>query len=112
MKSILTISSNIALPVTIAPPAQHVHVILNRYAKRSGIAFEQMEKAIRKQISVRIPNNYPEIARAINLGAPVPLDGRSEFTSALEQWARVILPPPRSTPRMRDQNITLSESWI
>jgi pilus assembly protein CpaE len=83
-------------------PSEHVHVVLNRHSKRSGIADDQIEKAIRKRIGLRVPNDYPAIARAVNTGTPVALDRRSEFAAALEHWAKMVVPMANgSTPNGR-----------
>lgn len=68
-------------------PPSHIHVVLNRHSKKSAITDEQIEKAIRKRISFRVPNQYVDIARAINTGAPAQPDRRSELGVAFEQWA-------------------------
>lgn len=65
-------------------PPERVHVVLNRYTKRPLISDEQMERALRKKISVRVPNEYLELSKAINAGAPIPRGHSSGFLAAVQ----------------------------
>ena len=68
-------------------PQDRVRLILNRHAKRTLISDEQIERALRKRISIRIPNDYNQVSKAINAGAPMMPNTRSEFTSAISTWS-------------------------
>jgi pilus assembly protein CpaE len=63
-----------------------LQIILNRYSKRGLLSDERIEKALNRKISLRIPNSYHEVIRAINAGEPISA-GRSDFGGAIQKWA-------------------------
>lgn len=67
-----------------------IHVILNRYSKKGPLSDDRIEKALGREISLRVPNSYNEVIRAINTGTPIP-SGRSDFGAAIEKWARELV---------------------
>ena len=67
-----------------------VEIILNRYTKRSPLSDERIEKALNRKISLRVPNNYNEVIRAINAGEPIS-SGRSDFGAAIQKWAGEVI---------------------
>jgi pilus assembly protein CpaE len=69
--------------------SENIHVVLNRHSKRGPLSDDRIEKALGRKISVRVPNSYSEIVRAINAGEPIPA-GKSEFATAIQKWARVV----------------------
>lgn len=68
-----------------------VQIVLNRHSKRGPLSDEKIEKALQRNISVRIPNSYAEVIRAINAGAPITNEQRSDFSSAIQDWARMLM---------------------
>lgn len=70
--------------------ANKIHIALNRYSKRGPLADDRIEKALGRKISVRVPNSYNEVIKAINAGAPI-ASGKSDFGEAIQAWARNIL---------------------
>jgi pilus assembly protein CpaE len=69
--------------------AQDVEIVLNRHSKRGPLSDDRIEKALGRSISVRVPNSYNEVIKAINSGAPIP-SGKSDFGAAIQKWARDI----------------------
>jgi pilus assembly protein CpaE len=67
-----------------------LHVIVNRHSSNGAIGIEQIEKAIRVPVQVRISNNYAECQRAINLGEPVSAEKKTEFVSQMAKWAETL----------------------
>jgi pilus assembly protein CpaE len=67
--------------------ANKIHIVLNRHSKRGPLADDRIEKALGRKISVRVPNSYNEVIKAINAGAPI-ASGRSDFGEAIQVWAR------------------------
>jgi pilus assembly protein CpaE len=63
-----------------------IEIILNRYSKRGPLSDEQIEKALNRSISFRIPNSYNEVIRAINAGEPI-FSRKSDFGAAIQKWA-------------------------
>ena len=69
--------------------ANKIQIVLNRHSKRGPLADDRIEKALARKISVRVPNCYNEVIKAINAGTPVP-SGKSDFGEAIQSWARNI----------------------
>jgi pilus assembly protein CpaE len=70
--------------------ANKIQIVLNRHSKRGPLADDRIEKALGRKISVRVPNSYNEVIKAINAGAPI-ASGKSDFGEAIQAWARNIL---------------------
>ena len=66
-----------------------IQIVLNRHSKRGPLADDRIEKALGRKISVRVPNSYNEVIKAINAGAPIP-SGKSDFGEAVQGWARTL----------------------
>ena len=66
-----------------------IKVALNRHSRRGPLADEQIEKALGRNISIRIPNAYHEVVKAINAGEPISSD-RSDFAQAINRWAKEV----------------------
>jgi pilus assembly protein CpaE len=65
-----------------------IQVVLNRSSKKGPLSDERIEKTLGRPISVRVPNNYNDVVRAINTGAPISNGNRSDFTAAIQKWAQ------------------------
>jgi pilus assembly protein CpaE len=64
-----------------------MHVVMNRYGSREAVSVEQIEKAIRLPISIRIPNSFAELINAINIGELVMPGKKSAFAGQMTRWA-------------------------
>lgn len=67
-----------------------VEIVLNRHSKRGPLTDEQIEKALSRKISERIPNSYHEVIRSINSGEPI-ASNNSDFSAAIRNWARQLI---------------------
>jgi pilus assembly protein CpaE len=67
-----------------------LHVIINRYSSHGAIAVEQIEKAIRVPVEVRLCNAYAECQRAINVGEPIGPDKKSEISGQFTRWTAML----------------------
>jgi pilus assembly protein CpaE len=67
-----------------------LHVIINRYSSHGAIAVEQIEKAIRVPVEVRLCNAYTECQRAINVGEPIGPDKKSEISTQFSRWTSIL----------------------
>ena len=47
----------------------------------------EIEASLRRQIAVRIPNNYAQIVTAINAGMPIDRGRKSDLPTAFDAWA-------------------------
>lgn len=67
-----------------------VQFVLNRYSRRGPLSDEQIEKALGRPISLRVPNSYQDVVRAINSGEPL-ISNKSEFGAAIQSWMREVV---------------------
>src|SRR5204863_4415708 len=68
--------------------AANIRIILNRHSKKGPLTDEKVEKALQHQIDLKVPNSYNEVIRAINAGTPITAEDKSDFSLALDTWAR------------------------
>ena len=68
-------------------PKDRVQVVLNRHSKKGGITDGQIEKAIQRGITWKIPNAYHEVIKTINSGDPVAHIRSSDVARTLMAWA-------------------------
>lgn len=72
-------------------------VIVNRYSSHEAVTVEQIEKAIRLPVAIRVANNYGELVRSINVGEPVvSASGKSDFSIQLMSWATDLAAHPET----------------
>jgi pilus assembly protein CpaE len=69
---------------------EKLQVVINRYSSREAVTIEQIEKAVRLPIAIKVANNYSELVRSINIGEPVPADRKSDFSLQLMNWATAL----------------------
>jgi pilus assembly protein CpaE len=69
---------------------EKLQVVINRYSSREAVTIEQIEKAVRLPIAMKITNSYSELVRSINIGEPVPSDRKSDFSLQLMRWATAL----------------------
>src|ERR1700684_477051 len=67
-----------------------LQVIINRYSSREAVTIEQIEKAVHLPIAFKIPNNYSELVRSINIGEPVSSESKSDFAQQMMKWATAL----------------------
>lgn len=71
--------------------SEKVHVVLNRCSSRFAVNEEQIEKAIKQEVEVRLPNSYTDVVRAINLGEPLDPASKSEFAVQMSKWTNKLV---------------------
>lgn len=69
---------------------EKMHVVINRFSSRYAVKVEQIEKAVRLPVAIRLPNSYVELVRSVNLGEPVMHDAKSEFAAQMSKWATTL----------------------
>jgi pilus assembly protein CpaE len=70
---------------------EKMHVVINRFSSRYAVNVEQIEKAIRLPVAIKLPNNFIELVRSVNLGEPVSPKLKSEFALQMTQWAASVV---------------------
>jgi len=69
---------------------EKLQVVINRYSSHEAISIEQIEKAVRLPIAMKIPNSYSELVKSLNIGEPVSPGSKSAFSLQLEKWAAAL----------------------
>lgn len=64
-----------------------LQVIINRYSSHEAVTIEQIERAVHLPIAWKIPNNYGELVRSINIGEPLSAESKSDFSMLMTKWA-------------------------
>jgi len=64
-----------------------LQVVINRYSSHEAVTIEQIERAVHLPIAIKIPNNYAELVRSINIGEPLSADSKSDFCLQMTKWA-------------------------
>jgi pilus assembly protein CpaE len=64
-----------------------LQVVINRYSSHEAVTIEQIERAVHLPIAIKIPNNYGELVRSINIGEPLSADSKSDFSLQMTKWA-------------------------
>jgi Flp pilus assembly CpaE family ATPase len=77
-----------------------LQVIINRFSSHEAVTLEQIERAIHLPIAVKIANNYSELVRSINVGEPLALGSKSDFSAQMTTWAGSLAKP--ATPAVAE----------
>jgi pilus assembly protein CpaE len=83
-------------------PREKIRVILNRHHKKNVVSDAQIEKALEQKIFWRVPNQYPQVVKAIHEGDPVAQLSSSEVTRSLEAWAESIGKKPGTEVKKKE----------
>ena len=70
---------------------EKMHVVINRFSSRYAVQVEQIEKAIRLPVAIKLPNSYTELVRSVNLGEPLSPKRKTEFTMQFTKWANTVV---------------------
>jgi pilus assembly protein CpaE len=80
---------------------ERIRVVLNRHAKRGAITDDQIEKALRRKIYWKVPNDYQQVMRAIHGGDPPSQLSSSEVVRTVSAWAEQVGKRPDSKREKR-----------
>lgn len=69
---------------------EKLHIAINRHSSRDAVSVEQIEKAIRLPVEIRICNSYAECVRAINIGEPISAERKSEYSMQFSKWTQAL----------------------
>lgn len=90
---------------------EKVKVVLNRYLKRAAIADDQIEKALRRNISWKIPNQYGHVVKAIHGGDPTSQVSSSDVARYMMGWAESLGGKPAATNETKKVNKGIRGLW-
>jgi pilus assembly protein CpaE len=63
-----------------------VKVVINRFSAQHAVSIEQIEKAIRLPVAIKLPNSYSEVVRSGILGEPISPKQKSDFSAQIHKW--------------------------
>jgi pilus assembly protein CpaE len=89
-------------------PGEKVRVVLNRYHKRSPISDADIEKAIKRKLFWKVPNQYAHVVKTINGGDPISHLSNSDVMRSVQEWAEAINGKPEAEEKNRDSQGILS----
>ena len=91
-----------------------MHVVINRFSSRYAVSVEQIEKAIRLPIAIRLPNSYTELVRSVNLGEPVSSKTKSDFAAQCVKWANSLVGArvPAAAPAAQQKKASFVAMWM
>ena len=88
-----------------------MQVVINRVSSRYAVNVEHIEKAIRLPVAIRLPNSYAELVRSVNLGEPISLKTKSEFTTQFIQWANTLVGWTADVPKAKTKS-SIFAMWM
>lgn len=72
---------------------ERLKVVINRFSAQHAVSTEQIEKAIRMEIFMKLPNSYAEVVRSGILGEPIGPKQKSEFGAQITKWISTLAGP-------------------
>jgi pilus assembly protein CpaE len=70
---------------------EKVKIVINRFSSQHAVSIEQIEKAIRLPVTIKLPNSYAELARSALLGEPISPKQKTEFSMPILRWANTLV---------------------
>ena len=86
-------------------PRDKVRVVINRHMKGGAITDAQIEKAIRKNIFWKVPNQYNEVIRAINNGDPLSVSPKSDLMISMTEWTASLTGSQARGPKKQEKGM-------
>ena len=69
---------------------EKVKVVINRFSSQHALTIEQIEKAIRLPVAVKLPNGYAEVTRSAILGEPINPKQKTDFSIPIVKWVNAM----------------------
>jgi pilus assembly protein CpaE len=70
---------------------EKAQVVINRFSSAHAVSIEQIEKAIRLPVAIKLPNSYAEVTRSAILGEPINMKQKTEFSMPLLKWVNALV---------------------
>jgi pilus assembly protein CpaE len=90
---------------------EKLKVVLNRFPSSSAVSLEQIESAISRPVSIKLPNSQTELQQAANLGQTLFPNGKSDFGKQIARWAAGLAGPSVKTPTPKGKKAPFF-SWM
>jgi pilus assembly protein CpaE len=87
---------------------EKVKVIINRFSAQHAVSIEQIEKAIRLPVAIKLPNSYAEVVRSGILGEPINHKQKSDFSGQLLKWVNALV----GTAPLAEENTPAKKSMF
>ena len=81
-----------------------IRIVLNRHNRRDPISEADIEKAIRRKIFWKVPNQYAQVVKLINSENSVLHFSNTEIVRSLQQWAGMITNRQVPPEKKKDTN--------
>jgi pilus assembly protein CpaE len=81
-----------------------IRIVLNRHNRRDPISEADIEKAIRRKIFWKVPNQYSQVVKLINSENSVLHFSNTEIVRSLQQWAGMITNRQVPPEKKKDTN--------
>jgi len=69
---------------------EKVKVVINRFSAQHALTIEQIEKAIRLPVTIKLPNGYAEVTRSAFLGEPTNPKQKTDFSVQIVKWVNTL----------------------
>lgn len=69
---------------------EKINVVINRFSSQHALTTEQIEKAIRLPVTLKLPNGYAEVTRSAILGEPVDPKQKTQFALQIIKWVNML----------------------
>ena len=63
-----------------------VKIVINRFSAQHAVSIEQIEKAIRLPVTIKLPNSYSEVVRSGIMGEPISSKVKTDFSTQIVKW--------------------------
>ncbi len=108
--SIRDLSRGVDKLLLVEAAADKIQVTVNRFNTPHAISIEQIERAIRLPVSLKIPNDFPELVRSANVGEPIMPDQSNDLADAFSDWANTVTGTIAPRPAKKGDR-KLSSMW-
>lgn len=85
-------------------------VVMNRFSSKDALSPEQVQKAVKLPLMLRIPNSYAELVNAINSGIPLRPNPKSEFSVQITKWSASLVQQASSRETVKKKKFSLWKS--
>jgi pilus assembly protein CpaE len=104
--SIRDLSRGVDKLLLVEAAADKIQVVINRFNTPHAISIEQIERAIRLPVSLKIPNEFPGLVRSANVGEPIMPDESNPLSDAFANWADAVVgTPAQRHPKKGDRKL-------